>query len=321
MPEGESSQSDQSNPGNQSNPDLSTGPDDPQNQPSGGKQGGGTATQDISLGGDQGGQDDKSGAKQVSDWREMLSDDELKEHPSIQDLQTPDDVVKKLVNAEKKIGRDKLAIPGENATEDEWDEFYQKLGRPEKPDEYELPQEGLPEDFEPNEEFLNVMQQEAHEAGLSKQQFAKIARRIINANVEHQQKQQQQQQEQKEQQLTALKKEWGEAFDQNVGLAKEAVERIGGDELKQALNQTGLGDNPALVKAFAEVGKFVKQDEVIGEGGKASLRMTPDEVDKEVERVKKENQDILTSPANQQQRQQVAQQLYELRQKKYAQSS
>jgi hypothetical protein len=35
---------------------------------------------------------------------------------------------------------------------------------------------------------------------------------------------------------------------------------FGGDELKQVLNESGLGNHPALFKAFAKIGKAMSED-------------------------------------------------------------
>jgi hypothetical protein len=36
------------------------------------------------------------------------------------------------------IGQDKVVIPNKNSTEDQWNEVYDKLGRPESADKYTL---------------------------------------------------------------------------------------------------------------------------------------------------------------------------------------
>ena len=36
------------------------------------------------------------------------------------------------------IGQDKVAVPNKNSTEDQWNEVYDKLGRPESADKYSL---------------------------------------------------------------------------------------------------------------------------------------------------------------------------------------
>ena len=36
------------------------------------------------------------------------------------------------------LGKNKVPIPDENASPEEWDKFYEKLGRPKTPDEYNI---------------------------------------------------------------------------------------------------------------------------------------------------------------------------------------
>jgi hypothetical protein len=45
------------------------------------------------------------------------------------------------------------------------------------------------------------------------------------------------------------------AFPAALHTARKAVERFGGDRLKQALNETGLGSHPEIIRAFWKVGK------------------------------------------------------------------
>jgi len=79
----------------------------------------------------------------------------------------PASVAKGYVELEKKLGQDSVVIPGENATEEERNAFYTRLGRPEKPDGYELKDpEGLPVDAEVKKSFQEI----AHKAGINTQQ-------------------------------------------------------------------------------------------------------------------------------------------------------
>jgi hypothetical protein len=50
----------------------------------------------------------------------------------------------------------------------------------------------------------------------------------------------------------------GGGFDANLGLARQALQRFGDDELRQLLNRSGLGDHPAVLRAFARAGRATK---------------------------------------------------------------
>jgi len=68
--------------------------------------------------------------------------------------------------------------------------------------------------------------------------------------------------------LSSIKTEWGADYESNLGIAAKAVGALGGDELKAALNVTGAGNNPAIIKAFQKVGKLISEDQLVA-GDKA----------------------------------------------------
>ena len=63
------------------------------------------------------------------DWRESLPED-LKSDPSLLTVKDVPGLAKSYIHAQKMIGADKLAIPGKNASEEEWSAVYEKLGKP-----------------------------------------------------------------------------------------------------------------------------------------------------------------------------------------------
>lgn len=59
----------------------------------------------------------------------------------------------------------------------------------------------------------------------------------------------------------------GAKFEENVNHAHQALERFGSPALKQALNKTGYGNHPELIRAFAKVGRAMADDTFIRPGG------------------------------------------------------
>lgn len=58
-------------------------------------------------------------------------------------------------------------------------------------------------------------------------------------------------------------KEFGGAqFDANVETAKKAMAAFGSPELKTLLEETGVGNHPALVKAFLKIGKEISEGQL-----------------------------------------------------------
>lgn len=52
----------------------------------------------------------------------------------------------------------------------------------------------------------------------------------------------------------------GDKLDENLAVARKAVDAFGTPELKEFLNATGLGNHPALIKAFYKAGKAISED-------------------------------------------------------------
>jgi hypothetical protein len=59
----------------------------------------------------------------------------------------------------------------------------------------------------------------------------------------------------------------GDNLQASVLAANRAVAKLGGPELHQLLNATGLGDHPLLVRAFARAGALLAEDSIAGTTG------------------------------------------------------
>ncbi len=78
----------------------------------------------------------------------------------------------------------------------------------------------------------------------------------------------------------ALKTEWGaEKFDTNIQKADFAVEKLGGDELREQINSAGLGTSPVLMKALVRVADMLAEDSAGGDNPAPDFGggVTPDE--------------------------------------------
>lgn len=67
-------------------------------------------------------------------------------------------------------------------------------------------------------------------------------------------------------QVKADKEIGGEAFDANAELAKRVIGRFGTDAFKDALNKTGLGNHPELVRFVVRLGKTMSEDQLVVPG-------------------------------------------------------
>ena len=208
-----------------------------------------------------------------SDWMDSIPE-ELRGDPSLANIKDIGSLAKGYVHAQHMIGADKVAIPNKEAPQEELDAFYNKLGRPEQADGYQVPTENMP-DVPIDGDMANTFFQEAHRIGLSKSQAAAL----IRFNSEQAQSQIQAAEanfnSDMEKTEQTLRGEFGNAYDQNLQMAQKAARDFGGDELVDALNKSGLGNNPAVIRAFHNIAKVISNDEIIGGGGRQSFVLSP----------------------------------------------
>lgn len=217
----------------------------------------------------------------AEDWRSALHED-LRDNPTLSNFKDINSLAAAHVNLKSHLGRDKIAKP---VTSDDWNDVYNFLGRPESPDGYEvkLPDE-IPEPIKAqfNDEALGNFRQKAHELGLnSEQASALVAWQAENLSGQFNALQEQQGQSIEEGEK-ALRKEWGRGYDQNVKFAHKAFEEYGGEELAALMDQSGLGNNPAVLKAFANIAKSTMADkDLVGAVEGAGRVLTPEEAQME----------------------------------------
>jgi len=58
----------------------------------------------------------------------------------------------------------------------------------------------------------------------------------------------------------------GEKLAENLAVAKVALDKFGSPELKQLLNDSGLGNHPEVIRFFYRAGRAISDDRVIGGG-------------------------------------------------------
>lgn len=55
----------------------------------------------------------------------------------------------------------------------------------------------------------------------------------------------------------------GDSFPKNAELSKRVIARYGSDALKAALDETGLGNHPELVRMLVRIGKAMSEDQLV----------------------------------------------------------
>lgn len=181
---------------------------------------------------------------------------EYAEEACLKDIQDMPGLVKSYVHAQKAMGSN-IVIPGEDATPQDLAAFHQKLGAPEAVDGYS---EGLNSlGVDPAAGSMPRIAAKALELGMSKSQLSGIVgeygailsemdnQNAANANVV----------------METLRGDWGAEYDNKLGLAQQVVQSFGGEDLIAALEASGAGNNPAVIKAFSAIGASLASEGII----------------------------------------------------------
>lgn len=223
----------------------------------------------------------------VADWRDSIPGDI---RASV-DVESIEDLAKGYVNAQQMIGGS-IRIPGKEAGKEDWDKFYSKFsdvpglarynpedlsslyeaaGRPKSPDDYKV--EDAPR------EFLEA----AHAAGLNRQQVEALLDFDRNSEEAYADLEQQQ----IDSGVNQLKQEWGHSFDRKLEEGQRAVAFLENTVpgLAEALDSTGAGNHPAMIKVFQALGANLQEGAGFSGSHAESNAMTPYEAKMQIQEI------------------------------------
>lgn len=217
------------------------------------------------------------------DWKDNLPDD-IRGHTALGPINDVENLAKAYVNASSMIGRDKIPLPGEHSSPDDWNEVFTRLGRPESAEGYEVDAgEGA------ESELVDWFKNTAHDIGLNNKQ----AQQLLSAYNDMAQGQAEagpDVEEIRNQVNSDLRAEYGSALDDRLSLANGLVQNFGGEEMTeiQLADGTLLGDNPEFIKAMINVGEYIRErvseDDFAGID-KSDMSMTPSELNEKIKEV------------------------------------
>ena len=196
-------------------------------------------------------------------WKDSISQ-EFREDPNISKFTEIDSLAKSYINATKMIGQDKVAVPNENSTDDQWNEVYGKLGRPESADKYKL--EVNSETAQIDEGSIKSFAENAHKLGLNNKQAQGILEYYKDSMEGSAQQSKIDTETAQAQSEAELRKEWGRSFDENLKKAASVAKaNMNEDVLNMQLKDgTRLGDHPSIIKGFANIANLMSEDKMIG---------------------------------------------------------
>jgi hypothetical protein len=213
-------------------------------------------------------------------WKEAISQ-EYRSNPNIEKFTELDALAKSYINAVSMIGTDKIPLPGKSATDEQWNEVYNKLGRPESADKYTLE---FKTDVAPvDENVIKGFAQNAHKLGLNNKQAQGILE-FYKSTLEGSAKEMSVNMESAQAEAAnTLRSEWGKSYDENLRKASAVAQTYLEPELLDTQLKDGsrLGDNPKVIKAFANIANLLSEDKIIGT--EADNILQGREIEKEIE--------------------------------------
>lgn len=108
-----------------------------------------------------------------------------RDKPYMKEIDSIDKLFEQFDNSQKLIGKKTVGVPTAESSMEEWNEFYNKMGRPESPDKYEFESvEDFPEDMKRSETQEKALRQIFHEAGLTASQAKNVVKKLDAATKE-----------------------------------------------------------------------------------------------------------------------------------------
>lgn len=239
----------------------------------------GAISQSVGDGGGGSGQ----GGGDAKSWLESLPED-VRSDPSLKVFKDVSGLAKSYVNAQKMIGADRVIMPNEKSTDEEWNAFYQKLGRPESADKYEIKgPDGKPVTDGVAKEFKET----AFKLGLSPKQVAGLAEWNAATLAATQETARTAEQLAVRESINAYAQKLGgdDKYKARVDEARVAVRALATPELSKFLVDSGMGSRPEMIEFFAQLKGMMSEDKIRDGTGVSFQGEDPAVLQKQLEEV------------------------------------
>lgn len=225
-------------------------------------------------GGQQGATGEGTATGSDQHWLDTLEEGALSEQDAgvLRRFKSVGDLARGYMNAFNLVGRDKIPMPKNDS---EWEDTYNRLGRPEDPSKYDFKSfennpdypDALKENMRQNQEWFQLT---AHKMGLSSKQADMLFNEyagLINSRV---QEQETATKERVDDTMNKLKIEYGDNFQANMVLADRAIEALGGEALAKSLDSTGARWEAPIIKALVKLGGMLTEEQTLDKGGQTT---------------------------------------------------
>lgn len=250
-------------------------------------------------------------------WYDSLPED-VRSEPSLANFKDKEisELAKSHISAQRELGS-RIRIPGPDASKEDKDAFYSKLttvdgvvklpnnedpksidafytklGRPERPEGYEL---AIDQSIPLNPEDEKLARDLAFKAGLTKDQL-KIMSQLEAGRIQRDMEAQANQRASAEK---ILKDKWGSEFDNRTQIAGSVMHHFAAkypNEVK-SLVEGGAGNNPVFLMLLAELGNSYKEQGIISGIRPGAFNTTPEEARNQIAEIKR-NPELMAAYLN-----------------------
>ena len=235
------------------------------------------ATQDI-------GSQESAPPPVAASFHDSLPED-LRGNPSLKNFNDVGSLAKSYVHANRMLGADKIPLPGNNSTDDDWSRVYDKLGRPADIKDYDV---SVPEIFE-DEGFRKSI----HAAGLNQKQAASVAQFMQSQTEAANEKLDAYREQAKLDTEAELKAEYGKTFGDAIKRAQATAKHYLGSKGDPSSEDNifgnvrladgrMLGDHPDIIRLLESVSHDLAEDD-LKLGSSTENALTPQDAQHEID--------------------------------------
>ena len=165
-------------------------------------------------------------------------------------------------------GGNRITRPEADAPQEDWDKFYNDLGRPETAAEYDLEGFTPPPELEWNQALQNGVVEDLHAAGLNSKQVKAVLESYGNRQKEVAEASYLTDKRVEGETMSSLQSEYGTAFDGNIELARRSFQAVAGKDLEEAaewrIDGVKVGNHPGFIKMMVRMGQMGSEDGYAG---------------------------------------------------------
>tara|TARA_R110000796_G_scaffold164660_3_gene281527 strand:- start:1251 stop:2093 length:843 start_codon:yes stop_codon:yes gene_type:complete len=196
-------------------------------------------------------------------WRDELPED-LQGVKTLEKFKDVSGLAKSYVETERYF-EGAVRIPEENASTEEWERYYTKLGRPEQSDGYEFEKAELPEGLTYDDNFEKAFLDKAHTAGLNNKQVGELYSWWNTTSKDLFVEGQINSENTIQRAEIELRADWGRQYDEKLVGIQRLVDKYADGADKQYLEESGIGNNPSMAKFLDRLAKDFGEGRHLGD--------------------------------------------------------